>query len=1111
MSDNRLLFWLGFGLCFVVSAGRLCGQENPARRTADQIAALSNVRSGVIIHYGCGDGRLTAALSQSAASVVQGLSRDANQVGQIRDRLAAQKLPGNVTVQHWQEDFLPYADNMVNLFVADGSEIPPMTEIMRVLTPLGVACIKHDDGWRKIVKPWPDEIDEWTHWCHAADGNPVAKDEMVGSPRAIQWIASPRWPKSHDTSPSLTGMVTAQGRLFYIADTGPAGICDQNHELERWHLCARDAFNGVLLWKKPIEDWGNRAWSPGIYSWSKRGSSHSGGGPWISNPRVIHKRLVAQGNHVYVTLGFRAPVFCLNARSGDVLRTYKGTEFTSEIVLHNGVLFLVVDQAAQQSGKYLEQPDKCVVALNPESGSILWKKGGFHGVVDGKVRAFTGTITRLNLTVGAGKVFVYDQDAIVALDVRTGDPCWSVSVESRESKAPDIWRATDWVSDLMVSDDVLYSYQQIEDKRLRIEVQAFSTTDGSRLWQKTCGGAGFRSMVSIYKAQGLVWVLSDTENRPVNQRTYNLLGLDPRTGKVTKTFDIQNIMISEHHHRCYRNKATENYIIYSRNGLEFADLRSGEINNNRWVRGICGYGIMPANGLVYVPPQPCICFANAMTGGFVAYASQNQTVPHRVPDGQRLQKGRAYGTEIVAPKLTDMDWKMYRHDAHRSGSTPVQLPEGLETAWIRDLKEPITATTVGWGKVFLAGSRTCRVMALDSQTGRISWAVPADHRVDTPPTLYRGKVFFGTTGGYVYCLRATDGALVWRFNANPMYRTIIVHGNMESAWPVHGSVVVNEDVVYFAAGRSTYVDGGLRFYALDARTGEQRLFTRQDTADEGINESGATVLGTHNDLLIHDGSNLYLKNMRIDPSTLSTQVFSWPYVPFIKGRWEPKFTGTPLAVLGGGFLDDSFYDRSAYVLNQRQSARKLVFNNDIMIGMRWSEFQKGRLLLHEGLFEVERDHYTVFAKKRDTGDGLASHSGRIMNDDLWAQEVPVRVEAMSLAGDTVFIGGPPMSGNESSTPDFVLRSLNGQEGGILMKLNGKDGVASETCKLPSTPVWDGIAISNDGLFVALRDGKVVKLGAVSPALQTDTNLSISSTKDTTTTKNLASSVIVGSH
>jgi hypothetical protein len=134
-----------------------------------------------------------------------------------------------------------------------------------------------------------------------------------------------------------------------------------------------------------------------------------------------------------------------------------------------------------------------------------------------------------------------------------------------------------------------------------------------------------------------------------------------------------------------------------------------------------------------------------------------------------------------------------------------------------------------------------------------------------------------------------------------------------------------------------------------------------------------------------------------------------------------------------------------------------------------------------------------------------------MEDDLWTQEVPIRVEAMSLSKDTVFIAGPPMSRDESSTPDFILRALNGQEGGILMKLNGEDGVASEICKLSSPPVWDGIAISHDGLFVSLRDGRIVKLRAESPILQTDTNLSKRSTGDDTPTKNLVSSIAFSSH
>ena len=43
----------------------------------------------------------------------------------------------------------------------------------------------------------------------------------------------------------------------------------------------------------------------------------------------------------------------------------------------------------------------------------------------------------------------------------------------------------------------------------------------------------------------------------------------------------------------------------SRNGVDFVDLESGDVDINKWVRGMCQYGIMPANGLLYAPTHPC--------------------------------------------------------------------------------------------------------------------------------------------------------------------------------------------------------------------------------------------------------------------------------------------------------------------------------------------------------------------------------------------------------------------------------------------------------------------------------------------------------------------------
>ena len=45
-------------------------------------------------------------------------------------------------------------------------------------------------------------------------------------------------------------------------------------------------------------------------------------------------------------------------------------------------------------------------------------------------------------------------------------------------------------------------------------------------------------------------------------------------------------------------------------------------------------------------------------------------------------------------------------------------------------------------------------------------------------------------------------------------------GQLESAWPVSGSVLVLDDQVYAAAGRSSFLDGGIFLYCLDPATGK---------------------------------------------------------------------------------------------------------------------------------------------------------------------------------------------------------------------------------------------------------------------------------------------------
>ena len=117
-------------------------------------------------------------------------------------------------------------------------------------------------------------------------------------------------------------------------------------------------------------------------------------------------------------------------------------------------------------------------------------------------------------------------------------------------------------------------------------------------------------------------------------------GRDLYTGEVKRRFQTDPLFSVAHHHRCYRNKATDRFILLGRTGVELIDLADGGLVRNCWVRGACQYGVMPANGLLYTPPHSCACYIQSKLSGFWALARQER-------DASDLQRedgaGRASG------------------------------------------------------------------------------------------------------------------------------------------------------------------------------------------------------------------------------------------------------------------------------------------------------------------------------------------------------------------------------------------------------------------------------------------------------------------------------------
>ena len=309
------------------------------------------VRGGLVVVLG-GDASTLDAVADTARRgpyLVQFLDTDAKQVDQARERIRKKGLYGRVSASVFDGKRLPYIDNLVNLVFAPrtGFRVSP-DEIARVLAPRGVSLV----GGKTTVKPVPRDIDEWSHWMHGPDNNPVAKDKVIDVPRHLQWVQEPDWISSHNLNPGVSAVVSSGGRVFSIINEMPPGIKGM---ADQWMLTARDAFNGLVLWTRPIKQWGWTHWSEREESVEMR----------FVPPFQVMRRLVAADNRLFVTPGFYAPVHVLDAASGKKLRVLEGTDKTFEILHVDGRLYLAVNDSLGTDNMI---PAVAVMAVDPATG-----------------------------------------------------------------------------------------------------------------------------------------------------------------------------------------------------------------------------------------------------------------------------------------------------------------------------------------------------------------------------------------------------------------------------------------------------------------------------------------------------------------------------------------------------------------------------------------------------------------------------------------------------------------------------------------------------------------------------------------------------------------------
>ncbi|MFW6171488.1 MAG: PQQ-binding-like beta-propeller repeat protein, partial [Planctomycetota bacterium] len=1022
----------------------------------EEIIESSGVQGGLVAVIGCDDISLAAALAERESLLACGLDSDEQVVSQARRSLREQGIYGDgVTVSRLTDAELPFIDSTVNMIVvSEGDENIPAVEMYRVLAPRGVIVDLRGDEAQVTHKPWPEEIDDWPHYLYDASNNAVSRDSKVSPPRGLHWTCGPKYARSHEHFGSVCAMVSDAGRIFYIHDSGPISSVFLPPE---WTLTARDAFSGVQLWTRSVGNWESQL----------RG--------FRSGPPEIGRRMVAGGGRLYVALGYGEPVSVLDPTTGKTLEVLEGSDGARELIYADETLYVLADDMTAEDHQrrkrwfnqrapklkgyaYPKEPipmygKQRIVAFDVDSGQQLWCN---------KNDRASGEIMPATLAVSAGRVCFQATHHVVCLDAGSGKEQW------RSERPVAISRYTWATPTLVIHDGVVLSGDRMPQENIGDppeqgskwimdnhhqmnpqpgEMIAFAVEDGKELWRAPAF-ENYTVPMDIFVIDDVVWSGHIRSKRHPGFTK----GRDLRTGEVTmeiphnkEFYDLQM-----GHNRCYRNKATCRYLILGRDGIEFVDPEQGRGSGHWWVRGTCQYGVMPANGMVYVPVHSCACHPEEKLDGFNTLGPNSAAPTSRAGGSAQLEKGPAYGSGADNSAAGSGDWPTYRRDARRSGYQDLDGPRNVEPVWTTQCSAPLTAPVCARGTVYVAEKDNHTLRAIDAQNGNKRWSFIANGRIDSPPTLCRGLCLFGTRNGFVYCVRATDGQLVWRFRAAPRNRMLFSRKQLESAWPVHGSVLVDETspsenpTVYFAAGRTSHLDGGIRLYALDMITGQQRHSTTVTMMSDSEAEDVIAARALPDILSLQDNS-VFMRHLRLSRKLE-------PRKPDVRHLYAP-----------GGFLDDSWWHRTYWIFGTRMmsgyggwpkvgnvtpAGRLLAFDGGELI------YGYGRMSYRAGAGHVSPDateDYQLFAEVRSPEPEAAKKSQQNNRRNRggrrqfqWSQHLPFIARALVLCRDSLLVAGG------ANLPD-----ADGDSGpGTLRVVARKEGAKHTQCALSAAPVLD---------------------------------------------------------
>ncbi len=802
--------------------------ELPPAGTAMNVADL---RGGFSVVVGTENGELESELTDNGVCLVQGLALTEEAALQARKYLYRQKLYPLASVTYVESaQRLPYTDKLVNFLVADlealGSKAPSIDEIHRVLAYDATAYIKENGNWREYRKGMPPNVNEFTHWKDDSTLSSFQDDHVIQPPNQVRWIGAPdAYFKNQERSKlSLFESERVTGGTY----TGSMGG-------GTW---SRDAFSGVLLWRKDYLG----------YKYPK--VSHQGSAQqWAMTDKYLFGYTGKDGEGLVA----------YDSRTGEIKHHYDKTKLLTNNRSNKEASdwdskVLTVAHTMIHGDNLIQIFGNEVWYLDQETEEILW-----HYRIENSDSA---TIIRNGLI----------QDTVLALAAT--QLVWGKKNHAVYKSAREYFADFKQIVGVRLSDgEVLWTVDELPNGQTMFH-------------EMVAGGHGKAMLVYTNRADfhsldlhsGVIdWSTSEASGYGHGSYRGNAISLPDEelvmfgshqeftTHDLGSGSKVGNMSCGQYFGSCPSLTMTPNHVIMSDKWIPRSDIKTIKAADNFDMVTIgataCSYFPIVAYGSIYQLGGKCSCRRTIPSQS----CSQRVTPVEFLDDSQRRMSDNG-GASIISEAIESQavarnsrvgdEWNERSLGSYISRSEvtcenpissgkdgPQFMVSGEKLkhwkrmpAWTGYAREETPAVTAGDLSI-VSVVHEHRITA--TRNGQVVWNFIADSRVTGTPVVDESRVYFGSHDGYVYALNLSDGTPAWKFMAAPNDLRIVAYGQVESAWPVFG-VALSDGKLYASAGRLATLDGGIQAYCLNAEDGsmEWNVSNQSGFVDETVEHNG---------------------------------------------------------------------------------------------------------------------------------------------------------------------------------------------------------------------------------------------------------------------------------